>query len=125
MKEILVDTSVMVDFLKRTATDETKNLLGTHQSSISMVTYYEICRHFLKISRLNELEFVKQQLYNYKTYEISREICVEAAKLSHSHNLSVADSMILATAKLNDLEVATRDSDLLGLPGVIFLKQKK
>lgn len=116
---------MLIDFLERRATDEAKGLLASHPNSISMITYYEVCHHFLKIGRSKELDFVKQKLSSFRMHPISYEICEEAARISNSNKLSVADSLILATAKVHDLSLATRDSDLKGKPGVIFLKSLK
>lgn len=53
-----------------------------------------------------------------RVLEITAELALHAAQLSIDHKLPMADSLILASARLNDAELWTQDSHYTGLEGV-------
>ena len=121
VSEILVDSSVLIDFFEQKLSPKGREWLSSYSTSISVVSYFEICRFFYKTGKSKELATVKMRLDSFDTKSISTEICDEAAKLSSSHNLSVADALIYATAKAHSMRLLTSDSDLKNLPGVVFV----
>ncbi|MFH0971773.1 MAG: PIN domain-containing protein [Candidatus Micrarchaeota archaeon] len=125
MREILADSSVMVDFLQGSLNTAEKDLLNNSLVSISILTYLEVSEFFYKTGKVKDLEFLKQRLKSFETFPITYEICDEAAKIHHSGKMSLADAIILATARIHNLKVVTSDSDMKGMPEVIFLKAKK
>lgn len=56
--------------------------------------------------------------------DLSEELALTAADLSLSHNLAMADSMMLAVARANDAQLATTDSGFDGIDGVILFSKK-
>lgn len=50
--------------------------------------------------------------------ELSERIALLAAELSIEHKLPMADSVILATARIHGAHVWTQDADLTGIEGV-------
>ena len=56
---------------------------------------------------------------------IDEVIALEAAHLSVMHKLPMADSMILATARLHDAELWTQDVDFKGLPAVHYVAKQR
>jgi predicted nucleic acid-binding protein len=48
---------------------------------------------------------------------------MNAAKISLQHNIPMADSIILATAKAYECIVWTQDADFENLPGVNFFRK--
>ncbi len=56
--------------------------------------------------------------------DLTPRIAMTAAKLSLSHSLPMADSLILATARLNDAVVWTQDADFQGLDAVMYFEKK-
>ncbi|HEX6099165.1 MAG TPA: type II toxin-antitoxin system VapC family toxin [Thermoanaerobaculia bacterium] len=56
--------------------------------------------------------------------DLTEEIALTAADLSLEHGLAMADSMILAVARVNDAHLATTDSGFEGIPGVTVFSKK-
>lgn len=52
---------------------------------------------------------------------LTQEIAVNAAHLSIFHNLAMADSIILATARAQAAILWTQDADFAGIDGVRFI----
>jgi predicted nucleic acid-binding protein len=57
--------------------------------------------------------------------ELSNEIAIHAAKISHERKLPMADSIILGTAMVHGAAVWTMDADFRDLPGVKYFPLKK
>lgn len=58
-----------------------------------------------------------------KVVEVNSSIAVSAARLSFQHKLPLADSMILATARLMNAVVWTQDADFKNVSGVKYYKK--
>jgi predicted nucleic acid-binding protein len=56
--------------------------------------------------------------------ELSTDIAIHAAKISHSNKIPMADSIILGTAMIHDAIVWTKDDDFNGLRGVKYFSPK-
>lgn len=56
--------------------------------------------------------------------ELSEELALTAADLSLSHGLAMADSMMLAVARINHAQLATTDSGFEGIDGVLVFSKK-
>jgi predicted nucleic acid-binding protein len=56
--------------------------------------------------------------------DLSASISILAAKISLEHELPMADSIILATARLYEAAVWTQDSDFEGIDGVQYIPKK-
>lgn len=56
--------------------------------------------------------------------DLSERIALVAAEPSLRHSLPMADSIILATARLYDAHVWTQDADFEGMEGVTFVAQR-
>ncbi len=57
--------------------------------------------------------------------DLTINISMMAAKLSLTHNIPMADSIILATGHLHQATVWTQDANFKGLEGVEYIKKKK
>ena len=57
--------------------------------------------------------------------DLTINISMMAAKLSLTHNIPMADSIILATGRLHQATVWTQDVDFKGLEGVEYIRKKK
>jgi len=57
--------------------------------------------------------------------DLSEEIALTAADLSLAHKLPMADAIMLATARANDAELLTTDSDFEGIAGVTVFSKKR
>ena len=56
--------------------------------------------------------------------ELTERIALLAAELSLQEELPMADSIILATARLHDARIWTQDSDFKGLENVTYVAKK-
>ena len=56
--------------------------------------------------------------------ELTERIALLAAELSLQNELPMADSIILATARLHDAHIWTQDSDFEGLENVTYVAKK-
>jgi toxin FitB len=56
--------------------------------------------------------------------DLTEELALTAADLSLSHRLPMADSMMLAVARANHVQLATTDSGFEGIDGVILFSKK-
>ena len=56
--------------------------------------------------------------------ELTERIALLAAELSLQNELPMADSIILATARLHDAHIWTQDSDFKGLENVTYVAKK-
>lgn len=54
--------------------------------------------------------------------QLTESIALLAADVSLRHGLAMADAIVYATAKDQDAEVVTGDSDLKDLPGVVYVR---
>jgi len=57
--------------------------------------------------------------------DLTERIALLAAKLSLLEKLPMADSIILATARLHDAHIWTQDADFEGLENVMFVAKKR
>lgn len=57
--------------------------------------------------------------------EINPEVALTAAQLSSEHRLPMADSLILASARLHHAELWTQDEHFKDLEQVVFIEKKR
>ena len=63
-------------------------------------------------------------LYRGQLAALSDEIALQAALLSLDHKLTMADSIILATARTQKATLWTQDEHFINLPGVEYIEKK-
>ena len=56
--------------------------------------------------------------------DLDTTLSVDAARLSLTHKLPMADSVILATAQSNDAILWTQDTDFEGIEGVRYIRKQ-
>ncbi len=111
MSKLLVDTSVIIDFLRRK--DKEKTLLyriSKNDLYISIITHAELYsgkgvweKHSVKTDLENILEELAIIPLNEKLSEQSGHIKAQ------NHNRTLSDCIIAATASMNNLKLATLD----------------
>ncbi len=65
------------------------------------------------------------QVRKTRVEPVSEEIALTAADLSLQYGLAMADSMILATARIFGAHLFTSDADFAEIPGVTYLAKPK
>ena len=60
-----------------------------------------------------------------KIVDLTEELALTAADLSLTHGLAMADSMMLAAARMHNAELVTTDAGFDGVPGVTVFSKKR
>ncbi len=119
MKENLIDSTIVIAFLKQELSGEAKRLLEGSESRISMISFAEVARFFHLAGKGREWNEIKAALAEFEVLPLSKETCELASKLAVNSGLALADSLIYATALENGLPLVTRDGDFGGLKHAI------
>jgi predicted nucleic acid-binding protein len=105
------------DYFKSAIKDEEHLIIPT-------ICLYEVFR--ITLSRAGEDEALRVASFMSfgRIVNLDREIALAAAHLSIRQNLAMADSLILATARLYDAALWTQDEHFRDIPGVKFIAKK-
>lgn len=90
---------------------------------VPVITIYEVFKVVLRESRENEALQAVAAMQKGKVVDITANIAMNAAKLSLQHNLPMADSIILATARAYGCIIWTQDSDFRTIEGVKYFSK--
>jgi len=91
---------------------------------VPTVTIYEVFKVVLRESSENEALQAAVAMQKGTVVDLTASLAIAASKLSLEHNLPMADSIILATAKEFDATVWTQDSDFKNVGGVKYFPKK-
>ena len=91
---------------------------------VPTVTIYEVFKVALRESRENEALQVVAAMQKGKVVDLTSSMAITASKLSLEHNLPMADSIILATAREYAATLWTLDSDFKNFKGVKYFPKK-
>ena len=122
----IVDSSGWVEYLTKGPNStfflpvihDTENLL------IPAIVIYEVFKRVLISTDEESALQTVGVLSQGKEVELNREIAVEAALISIGLKLSMADSIILATARINSATLWTQDAHFKGIEGVRYIAKK-
>lgn len=87
---------------------------------VPTITLYEVFKVVLREASENEGLKAIAAMKKGKVVDLTLSLALSASKLSLKHKLPMADSIILATAKLYDAVVWTLDSDFQNINGVKY-----
>src|SRR5687768_4880293 len=92
---------------------------------VPTVSIYEVFkRTLIEKGRTDALEAVAI-MYDGKVVDLDREIALISAALSYELKLPMADSIILATARVHDATLWTQDEHFKDLEGVKYVDKKR
>jgi predicted nucleic acid-binding protein len=91
---------------------------------VPTVSIYEVFKVVLRESSENEALLAVVAMQNGTVVDLTPPLAIAASKLSLEHNLPMADSIILATAKEFDATLWTQDSDFKNIEGVKYFLKK-
>ena len=91
---------------------------------VSTVTIYEVFKVVLRESSENEALHAVVAMQKGTVVDLTPPLAIAASKLSLEHNVPMADSIILATAKEFDATLWTQDSDFKNIDGVKYFPKK-
>jgi len=92
---------------------------------VPVVTIYEVFKVLLRERGEKEALQAAATMQRGLVVDVSAELAMEAANLSHQHGLHMADSLILATAAAHGATIWTQDSHFHALPGVKYFPKRK
>jgi predicted nucleic acid-binding protein len=105
-----------------------KHFLGPLNDTASLVvptvTIYEVFKVVLRESSENEALQAAAAMRKGTVVDLTTSLAVAASKVSLEHNLPMADSIILATAKEFDATLWTQDSDFKDIGDVKYFPKK-
>ncbi len=100
------------------AIENTKLLL------VSSINCYEVFRRIAQQRDENAAMQAIAVMQEGVVIDVTSDLAVVAAKISLDLKLPLADSVILATARMNQATVWTQDSDFDGIAGVKYVSKR-
>jgi predicted nucleic acid-binding protein len=91
---------------------------------VPTVTIYEVFKVVLRESGENEALQAAFAMRKGTVVDLTAALAIAASKLSLEHNLPMADSIILATAKEVNATIWTQDSDFKNMGDVKYFPKK-
>jgi len=91
---------------------------------VPTVTIYEVFKVVLRESSENEALQAAVAMRKGRVVDLTASMAIAASKLSLEHNLPMADSIILATAKEFEATIWTQDSDFKNIDNVKYFPKK-
>jgi len=99
-------------------------LKDTPSLVVPTVTIYEVFKVVLRESSENEALQAAAAMQKGTVVDLTAQLAIAASKLSLEHALPMADSIILATAKVFEAILWTQDSDFKNIAGVKYFPKK-
>ena len=124
---IVVDSSGWLEFFSDGPYAE---IFGNHLRDPSSVLTPTIAIHevYKWVKRERSEEDALQAVAAMKrtnVTDVSEDLALTAADLSLTHGLAMADSMMLATARIYGAQLVTTDTDFEGIEGTTVLSKKR
>ena len=95
---------------------------NTAELIVPTLILYEVFKRIVQQRSENEALQVIAVMQQGRIADLDSRTALSAARISIDHQLPLADSMILATARLNDALLWTQDSHFEGIPNVKYKK---
>lgn len=89
------------------------------------VAVYEVYKWIKRERSEEEAMQAVATMKKTRVVDLTEELALTAADLSLVHRLSMADSMMLAAARLHNAELVTTDAGFEGVPGVTIFSKKR
>jgi len=87
---------------------------------VPVITIYEVFKVVLRESAENEALQAVSAMQKGIIIDLNANLAMDASKLSLKHNLPMADSIILATARAHNCVIWTQDSDFQDIENVNY-----
>lgn len=123
----LVDSSGWLEYFSNSKNSDyfAPPIENTDNLIVSTINIYEVFKKVLKEKDENHALEAIALMYQANVKDVDSEISLLAAKLSLELKLPMADSIILATARVNNATLWTQDSDFKEIKGLNFKPKKK
>ncbi len=118
----VVDSSAWLEYLAAgpNAAFFAEAIENVAQLVVPTISIYEVFKRIVQQRSENEALQVVAVMQQGRVYEMDSTVAVSAARISIDHQLPMADSVMLATARLNKATLWTQDSHFEGLPNVKY-----
>jgi predicted nucleic acid-binding protein len=100
------------------AIEDTGNLI------VPVISIYEVFKRLLQSRGIDVAEIRIADLFKGEQVDLTAPLALSAAQISVEYKLPMADSLILATARLYDATLWTQDEHFRDIPGVKFIAKK-
>ena len=120
---MVVDTSVWLEiFLNQSLKKKCLHLIKRESCLVPSLCFFEVLKKVrFKISDLEAMEVISA-LKRFPVLDLTPEVALYAADLSHQHNLAMADSIVLSHALTIKEELLTLDNDFESIPHVKIIR---
>ena len=120
----VVDSSAWLEYLAAgpNAAYFSAAIENTAELIVPTLILYEVFKRIVQQRSENEALQVIAVMQQGKVVDLDSRIALSAARISIDHQLPMADSVILATARLNNAPLWTQDSHFEGIPNVKYKK---
>lgn len=92
---------------------------------VPTIVLVEVCRRVMQQRGDDEALQAAAMLHQGQVVALDSGLALSAAQLGIAHQLPLADSVILATAKQFGATIWTMDGDFEGLPNVRYIARRK
>ena len=86
-----------------------------------VVVVYEVYKKIKRERGESLARLCAAQIEKTEVVPLNRDLAILAADLSLEYSLPMADSFVLATARMHGAQLVTRDADFRNIPGVQVL----
>ena len=100
-------------------------ILDTDHLIVPTICIHEVFKSLLRQQNKNKAFEAVGAMINGRIVNLDAEIAMEAAKLGLENSLSLADSIIYASAKVHNAFIWTQDADFKKLPGVRYKEKRR
>jgi predicted nucleic acid-binding protein len=99
-------------------------LKDTASLVVPSITIYEVFKVVLRETSENEALQAAAAMQKGTVVDLTVTLAIATSKISLEHGLTMADSVIIATAKAFDAVIWTQDSDFKNIAGVKYFQKK-
>ena len=120
----VVDSSAWLEYLAAgpNAAYFAAAIENTAELIVPTLILYEVFKRIIQQRSENEALQVIAVMQQGRIADLDSRTALSAARISIDHQLPMADSVILATARLNNALLWTQDSHFEGIPNVKYKK---
>ncbi|MFA7174435.1 MAG: type II toxin-antitoxin system VapC family toxin [Kiritimatiellia bacterium] len=121
----IVDSSGWLEYFSKgpNAKKYLQPLKDTVNLIVPVITIYEVFKVVLRERGENDALLVAAAMQRGTVSNLTTKIALAASKLSLQYKLPMADSIILATAQLNNATLWTQDIDFKDIPSVKYFSK--
>ena len=123
----LIDSSAWLEYFAGAslAGQLARPIEQTEKLLVPTIVIYEVGKRVMQQRGEDAALQVVAVMHQGTVVDLDATIALNAAQLSVVNKLPLADSVILATARLHEATIWTLDADFKGLPGVRYFAREK